>query len=193
MRIPINPPDESSGPFSELFRLQTDFYTRLTEETLKYLRRLQGATAPAVPGTVVMPATDAKLQASGKAGTSVEIRVEVENRQRVHCIVTPFLSTMVDASGVTWFPVAEVLPPSLLLAPAEVATITVKLSLPTNLPLGSYHGALLMQGSQEGSISVVVTVIDGKGKDRTRDLVGNATTVRSASRSRKSPPRAGHG
>lgn len=174
MRIPINPPEETVGSVSEVLRMQTDYYTRLTEETLRYLRRLQGTASPSVPGTVVMPATTDELDASGTAGTSVEMRLEVENRQRVHCIVTPMLSPLVDKSGVTWFPVAEVLPPSSLLAPAEVATLIIRVTIPTNLPPGTYHGALLMQGFREGAVSVVISVKEGKNSAAGSDEIEKA-------------------
>jgi len=52
-----NDSEGSSGPFSELLRLQSDFQARLTEETLRYLRRLQGTLGPTAPGTVVKPAS----------------------------------------------------------------------------------------------------------------------------------------
>jgi hypothetical protein len=160
VRIPIDPDGAAGGLFSGLLHLQTDFYTRLTQETLRYLRRLQGAVAPAVPGTVLMPGPEAglELNASGSPGASVELNLEIENRQRVHCVVTPALSPLVGASGVTWFPPADALPPLLLLAPDEIATLVVKLPLPTNIPSGAYHGALLLQGLHHGAVPVAITV-----------------------------------
>lgn len=179
MRIPNDPNNISGGPFSELLHLQTDFYTRLTEETLRYLRRLQGAAAPAVPGTVLMPDTTLELNASGSPGTSIELELEVENRQRVYCVVTPMLSPLVDTSGVTWFPAAEALPPSLLLVPAEVATLIIKLPLPTNIPPGAYRGALLLQGFREGTIAVAITVTNGEQTMVAQDLATSATATTS--------------
>ena len=43
--------DEKSppNPLSDWLRLQSDFQARLADETLRYLRRLQGAVAPATP------------------------------------------------------------------------------------------------------------------------------------------------
>jgi hypothetical protein len=158
VRIPIDPDGAAGGIFSGLLHLQTDFYTRLTQETLRYLRRLQGAVAPAVPGTVLMPGSGVELNASGSPGASVELNLEIENRQRVHCVVTPALSPLVGASGVTWFPPADALPPLLLLAPDEIATIAIKLPLPTNIPSGAYHGALLLQGLHLGAVPVAITV-----------------------------------
>ena len=181
MRIPIDPDGATGGPFSELLHLQTDFYTRLTEETLRYLRRLQGAAAPAVPGTVLMPGTTVELDASGSPGASIELKLEVENRQRVHCVVTPMLSPMVDISGVTWFPAAEASPSSLLLAPAEVATVIIKLPLPINIPPGAYRGALLLQGFREGAVAVAITVTGGEQTAIAQDSVISATATASTS------------
>lgn len=174
MRIPIDPDGAAGGLFSGLLHLQTDFYTRLTQETLRYLRRLQGAVAPAVPGTVLMPGSGVELNASGSPGASVELNLEIENRQRVHCVVTPMLSPLVGASGVTWFPAADSLPPLLLLAPEETATIVVRLPLPTNIPSGAYHGALLLQGLRDGAVPVAITVAGV-----TPDSVVAATTTTS--------------
>ncbi len=65
MRISNDSNGAAGSPFSELLHLQTDFYTRLADETLRYLRRLQGAAAPAVPGTVLKPgAAGAELAAA---------------------------------------------------------------------------------------------------------------------------------
>src|SRR3982751_930726 len=104
MRVRNNPEDTNSGAYGELIRLQSEFHARLTEETLKYLRRLQATAAPAAPGTVVMPDGKVALEGSGPPGEAVALQIEIENRQRVHCMVTPMLSPLVHASGATWFP-----------------------------------------------------------------------------------------
>jgi hypothetical protein len=149
------------GIFGELIRLQTEFHTRLAEETLKYLRRLQGTAMPAVPGTVLMPGGASELQASGQAGKVVELKLEVENSQKVYCTLTPMLMPLVGASGVVWFPVAESSPPVSLIAPGEVASLVISLPLPSNLPGGTYKGALLLQGFREATIAVTVVVKGG--------------------------------
>jgi hypothetical protein len=46
----------------------------------------------------------------------------------------------------------------MLLAPDEVATLTIKIPLPDNLPAGAYRGALLLQGFREGAIAVAIAV-----------------------------------
>jgi hypothetical protein len=157
VRVP-NDPGEQKGPFAEFLRLQTEFYTRLADETTRYFRRLQAAGAPAAPGTVLLADGPVDLQASGPPGSSVELRLELENRQRVHCMVMPLLSPLVEASGTTWFPAAEPLLSSLLLAPEEVAPLVLRVALPAHLPGGLYRGALLLQGFRQGSIPVAVTV-----------------------------------
>src|SRR5687768_14226782 len=123
MRVRNDPKDTGNGSYDELIRLQSEFYTRLTEETLKYLRRLQATAAPAAPGTVVMPEGKVALEGSGAAGHLVPLRIEIENRQRMHCMVTPMLTPLVHASGATWFPAASFDKPSVLLAPEQVETI----------------------------------------------------------------------
>jgi len=130
----------------------------LAEETLRYLRRLQGASAPATPGTVLMPGSTVELQATGRPGETVVLTLEVENRQRAHSVVTPMLSPMASAYGATWFPAADPSPASLLLAPEEISTLTIRLALPDNLPVSVYRGALLLQGFREGAITVVIDV-----------------------------------
>ncbi|MBI3077046.1 MAG: hypothetical protein HYY85_08705 [Deltaproteobacteria bacterium] len=162
MRISNDPGGGPSGPFAELFRLQTEFLSRLGEETLRYLRRLQGALGPGVPGTVVAPAGPAELRASGPRGGRAELRLEVENRQRVHSMATPMLTPLVDPSGVTWFPAVEPSPISKLLAPEEVGVLVLSVTLPKHLPAGTYRGALLLQGFREGGVPVRVTVTNGR-------------------------------
>ena len=159
---------------------------------MRYLRRLQGAAAPVAPGTVLMPDGAAELRASGTRGTVVELRLEVENRQRVHCMVTPMLSPLVDASGVTWFPAAEPTPASVLLAPEEVAGLAIALPVPDGLPAGTYRGALLLQGFLEGAINVVVTVARtagrGAGRSRARSKAAARSRPKGAGRARKRRP-----
>ena len=144
------------GAFSELLRLQTEFQARLAEETLNYLRRVQGAAAPAAPGTVLVPRDDATLTGAGSPGSTVVLRLEIENRQRVHCVVTPMIAPLVNSDGVTWFPSTEARPPSTLLAPGQVRTLEVAVPLPAELPPATYRGALLLQGFADGGIAVAI-------------------------------------
>jgi hypothetical protein len=144
------------GVFSELLRLQTEFHARLAEETLTYLRRVQGAAAPAAPGTVLVPHGEATLNAAGAPGSTVELWLEVENRQRVHCVVTPMISPLVSAEGVTWVPAGEPSQPSTLVPPGQVRTLALVVPLPTELPPATYRGALLLQGFGDGGVAVAV-------------------------------------
>jgi hypothetical protein len=151
--------NEQSGAgsvFSELLRLQTEFQARLAEETLTYLRRVQGAAAPATPGTVLVPQDGASLAAAGAPGSTVELRLEVENRQRVHCVVTPMLGPLVSADGVTWMPAGEPAQPSTLVPPDQVRTLQLLVPLPAELPAGTYRGALLLQGFGDGGVAVAI-------------------------------------
>lgn len=151
-----------SGAVGELLRLQTEFQTRLAEETLQYLRRLQGAAAPATPGTLLKPEEAATVTASGTPGSTATLQLELENRQRVHCVVTPVLAPLVDASGVTWFPATEPSPGSTLLAPDQVRTIEIAVALPPEIPAGTYRGALLLQGFGDGGVAVSIEVTKPK-------------------------------
>src|SRR4051794_32534753 len=158
MRVPNDPGGSPGNPLSELVRLQTEFQARLAEETISYLRRLQGAAAPASPGTVVMPDGDGTLEAAAKPGGAAALELEIENRQRVHCMVTPALGQLVAPSGVTWMPAAEVTPPSLLVAPEQVVKLAVAVAVPQELPPDTYRGMLVLQGFRENGIPVAIAV-----------------------------------
>jgi hypothetical protein len=130
----------------------------LAEETLRYLRRLQGAVVPSAPGTVVVPAADSALEVSGMPGATAELSLEIENLQRVHCLVTPQLTPLVGTSGVTWFPAVESATASKLVAPSAVQEIRLAFAIPSELPAGDYRGALVLQGFRQNALSVVVHV-----------------------------------
>ena len=68
-----------------------------------YLRRIQGAAAPACAGHGGRADGEAMLTARD-AGRPATLALEVENRQRVHCMVTPMLARSSAPTGVTWFP-----------------------------------------------------------------------------------------
>jgi hypothetical protein len=165
IRISGEPPESPGGPMAELFRLQTDFQARLADETLRYLRSLQTVLGPAAPGTIVVPEADALLQAEGGPGETVSIHVDVQNLQQVHCVVTPMVSPLVNATGVTWFAEAEVRPAYLLVPPGRTAAAELRLAVPAALPAGDYRGALLLHGGREG-IPVLVRVRAATAPDR---------------------------
>lgn len=151
-------PPGPTGAFAELFKLQSEFQARLAEETLRYLRRLQSAVVPASPGTVVLPSEGLELRAEGMPGTSTELVVEVENLQRMHCMVSPQLTPLVSPAGVTWFPEAESGAGSRLLPPAATERIAIAVAIPASLPGGEYRGALVLQGFRQSALPVAITV-----------------------------------
>ncbi|HEY1365951.1 MAG TPA: hypothetical protein VGF23_02515 [Gaiellaceae bacterium] len=146
------------GVFGELVRLQTEFQARLAEETLQYLRRLQGAAAPATPGTVLLPDEGTLLRGTGSRGSVVELSLEVENRQRVHCLVSPLLGPLVNPDGVTWFPEVEALPSTALVPPGEARQQRLRVVVPMDIPFATYRGALLLQGFGDGALPVAIEV-----------------------------------
>jgi hypothetical protein len=148
----------TTGAFSELVRLQTEFQARLAEETLGYLRRLQGAAAPATPGTVLIPRDGAALQAGGSPGSSVDLSLELDNRQRVHCLVTPMLGPLVSSEGVTWFPQAEGGTETTLVPPGQAQSRALRVTIPLGLPPGVYRGALILQGFAGQGVPVSIDV-----------------------------------
>src|SRR2546421_7777319 len=103
MRV-SNDSEPSGGAFSDLLRLQAEFQTRLADETLRYLRRLQAVFEPHAPGTVVQPQGEVTLVGVVRPGSSAVLSVEVENRQRVYATVAASLTPLVSDTGTTWFP-----------------------------------------------------------------------------------------
>jgi hypothetical protein len=175
-----------SGPFADLLRLQTEFQSRLGEETIRYVRRLQGAMAPASPGTVVLTdkATEIAARADGAVAT---LRLELENLQRVHSVVTPQITPLVSDTGTTWFPSSEAAAAFRILPPGALETLEIGLDVPEKLPPGTYRGALVLLGFREGALPVRVVIPDPHGQDapppsRSR---ARATTVRRPRRRRK--------
>jgi hypothetical protein len=151
----------SSGasPFSELLRLQTDFQARLADETFRYLRRLHGTLGPGAPGTVARATPGLALRGETAPGGRVPLSVEVQNLQRVHCVVAPHLTALLGPGGVTWIPATD--PPlgSQLVAPGATETIALTLDVPAELPAGRYRGSLLLAGFTDGAVPVEVVVV----------------------------------
>jgi hypothetical protein len=160
MRITNEGWTDQAGWFAELARLQADFQTRLTEETLRYLRAMQGVFTPTSPGTVVQGMGESELHASGTRGAIAVVRPEIENRQQVHAQVTPTLTPLIGERGTTWFAAAEVTPPSALVGPGEVLEVVISLPLPNDLPSGTYRGTLVLQGFRQEGVPVVIDVVE---------------------------------
>jgi hypothetical protein len=152
-----NDNSESSDAGAAFLRLQSEFQARLADETLRYLRSIRGLFAPATPGTFVEADPATVVQGSSIPGGTVELTLEVENRQAVHCVVTPALSSLCSESGTTWFPDADTSAPSLV-APGEQAELTLRVPVPGNLPEGTYRGALFLQGMRWQGVPVLATI-----------------------------------
>jgi hypothetical protein len=152
----------AGGSFAELMKLQAEFQGRLAEETLRYLRRMQGLFEPHAPGTVIQPEAPEPLRADGSPGGSATWVLVTENRQRVHTVLAPALTPLVSDDGTTWVPDAEVTPVMGLLAPDEGVSVTVVAALPSNLPVGSYRGLLVLRGLRSSGVPVVVDVVEEK-------------------------------
>ena len=148
----------AAGSLGQLLQLQADFQARMAEETLRYLRRVQGVFEPHTPGTVIQPEQPEALTAAGVPGGRATVSLEVEYRQRVHAVLFPALTPLVGENGTTWYADAETAPSLALLATDEVRTVTVTVSLPAVLPPGSYRGLLVLRGLRAGGVPLVVTV-----------------------------------
>ncbi len=143
------------GPLYDLLRLQTDFQEKLAATTLAYLRELQGLVGPVVPGTVVDARTAEPLSAAAEPGGQATLELEVENRQRAFCLLTPMLSPLAG-KGVTWLPRTQAQPR--LVAPDAVERVAVTIEVAAETPPGVYRGALILYGLREGAVPVQVEV-----------------------------------
>jgi hypothetical protein len=150
--------EKTQNPLSEWLRMQLEFQGKLADETLRYLRRLQGAAAPVTPGTVLVPETSTELRAEAIPGGSFEVALEVENLQRVHSIAAPVLDPMVASSGTTWYPEADFSPAFALVAPDSVTKFAAKVSVPSSLPPGTYTGALSLRGLRQQVFRLTVAI-----------------------------------
>jgi len=150
--------EKTPNQLSDWLRLQLEFQGRLADETLRYLRRLQGAAAPVTPGTVLLPETGTELRGEAVPGGSFEVTLEVENLQRVHSIAAPVLDPMVASSGTTWYPEADFSPAFSLVAPDSMIKFVIKVSVPPSLPPGTYTGALSLRGLQQMAFRLTVVV-----------------------------------
>lgn len=181
MKIRNEEQDENKKPFAEVFRLQTEFQSRLADETLRYLRRLQGTAAPASPGTVVVPDKKFELTATAHPATVAEMELEIENLQRVHSTATPSLSPLVSTTGVTWFAECESKPLTLLIPPSSSGSLKLLLSIPETLPIGTYRGCLILYGFQHGALPVTIDVVSKKEE-------GKRKVKQQAPKNKKSSP-----
>jgi hypothetical protein len=162
MRISNEQDDDGKedSAFARLVQLQSDFQSRLVDETLRYLQKLRGPLSPTAPGTVVRAGSEAELRARATIGGEVAIELELENRQRAYAGVMPQVSSLVGADGTTWFPETTVATASTLIAPGAVGTVRVTIAVPLALPSGVYRGALILLGFRGSSVPLSVLVAD---------------------------------
>jgi hypothetical protein len=149
---------DAPHPFSDWIRLQTDFQARLTDETFRYLRRLQGAVAPVTPGTVLLPEEGTDLRAVAAPGGTFEITLEVKNDQRVHAASVPALDPLVSATGVTWYPDVRFSPEFSLVAPEATIQFLISVSVPQGLPEATYVGVLSLRGLRQHTFRLSVEI-----------------------------------
>lgn len=149
------------NPFEEMLRLQSKFQQSLAQATMTYVRQLQGLVGPVTPGTLVQVTEGQGVAASVAPGSTVTFGISVENRQRVHTLVTPMLSPLVNDRGVTWFPEVTIEPSSKLLATDETAEFSFVLTAPRDAPVGVFRGACLIYGCADGVVPINVTIDRG--------------------------------
>lgn len=147
-----------SSPFEELVKLQSAFQQSLSQATMNYLRQLQGIVGPVTPGTVVQQVDGATIELTLKPGAQAKAKVHVENRQRVHSMVTPMITPLVSDTGATWFAQTGFTPPTALLATDETMDFALDLSAPKEMPVGVYRGAVMIYGCTDGVVPLEVTV-----------------------------------
>jgi len=163
MRV-TNKAGAAGGAFAELLQLQTDFQARLADETLRYLRQVQGLVGPSSPGTVLSAEPGIEVKASGVRGEATLLTLEVENRQRVYSVVVPCLTQLVSSNGTTWFPMVASGAGSMLVAPGSIALISLSIGVPSHLPPATYKGALILQGFRDDAIPVTIVIENKKEK-----------------------------
>lgn len=192
-----DPGSTPSSPFEELMKLQSAFQQSLSQATMQYLRQLQGIVGPVTPGTVVQQVEGATIDVKMKPGGQAKASVNVENRQRVHSMVTPMITPLVSDTGATWFAQAAFTPPTALLATDEVLEFSLVLDTPPDMPVGVYRGAVLIYGCGEGVVPLEVTVAKttraATGKSKSAASAGSkAATTRAkgkAAATKKAPAR----
>ncbi len=150
--------DGQASAFSRIAQLQGELQSRLLEETMKYVQKLRAPLAPSAPGTVLRPFEGLELEAEAEAGGEFVFSVSLENRQRAHTMVAPYVTCMLREDGTAWYP--ERLPPlgSVLIPPRGSEEVEVRLGVPAELPPGEYRGALILLGFRENAIPLRVVI-----------------------------------
>lgn len=169
------------NPFEELLRLQSTFQQNLSQATMNYMRQLQGLVGPVTPGTVVQQVAGKGLELSVAPAASATLELVIENRQRVHSMITPMLSPLVSDSGTTWFAEASFSPVTSLLATDETQQFDLSIVTPADIPSGVYRGAVLMYGCKDGVVPLVVTVTLSEAGRKRRVSTKKASTSKKKS------------
>lgn len=159
------PEEEWGGSIADLMQLQSEFQGRILDETVRYLRNLQGALGPVPPGTVLKADEEVELTAEATPGGEATLTARLENRQRVHTAVSPQIKPLVTRDGTTWMPSLGGRSASHLLAPGATESIEITILVPENLPPGRYRGALLLVGFRRNAIPVSITVDEATESD----------------------------
>ncbi|NOD88204.1 MULTISPECIES: hypothetical protein [unclassified Ruegeria] len=178
-----------SSPFEELIKLQSAFQQSLSQATMQYLRQLQGIVGPVTPGTVVHQVDGAGVALKLRPGGQANASVNVENRQRVHSMVTPMITPLVSDTGATWFAQTAFTPPTALLATDEVLDFALVLEAPKDMPLGVYRGAVLIYGCSDGVVPLEVTVAKQAAKRKTTPAAAKSKTATKKASARKTAAR----
>ncbi|GFE48903.1 hypothetical protein So717_06560 [Roseobacter cerasinus] len=174
-----------SSPFEELMKLQSAFQQSLSQATMQYLRQLQGIVGPVTPGTVVQQVEGTGVTLKLRPGGQAKALVNVENRQRVHSMVTPMITPLVSDTGATWFAQTAFTPPTALLATDEVLDFALVLEAPKDMPVGVYRGAVLIYGCSDGVVPLEVTVAKQAAKRKAAPAAAKAKTAAKKAPARK--------
>ncbi len=171
---------------TDLMALQAEYTARLSAETMKYLRQLQGMAAPATPQTVVQPDAERLLTASAAPGDAATVELEIENKQRLHAVVSASITALVADSGVTWLPLPDIDPPMLIVAPDETGSLNMTIPIPAEVPPAIYRGAVVMPGFIAGGVPLELTVAKPRAQASTRGAKAKppATTAKKPSSSK---------
>jgi hypothetical protein len=153
-----NGSDSATGGWDELWRMQAQFASKLTEETLKYLRGVQASLSPRPPGTVVR-ADGRRLSASCSPGGTVHLDFTVDNRQRVHTPVSPSITPLVGDDGTTWYPAVAFSPHAAIVAPDDTRQIAVTIEVPDDLEPATFLGSIVLHGFATDGVPLELTVV----------------------------------
>jgi hypothetical protein len=162
---------EQSGQLArDLTALGMQYYESMLDLNRAYVDRLfddLGASARAFPmgdqapdGPLPQTPAIVELQLKGRAGEFVQAGFALENKREHPADVVFLFSEFTSAAGEPFRPALELDPPRLRLEPHEEQTVTLRLHLdPEQFQPGSrYHAQVLVRGTEELELRVVVDV-----------------------------------